>query len=318
MNLAHVPPQYFDVIAVGESMALVASDPPAPLLDGRDLRLSAAGAESNVACYVALLGSRAAWKGRIGADPFGELIRRQLRGVGVDVSMVEVDSSSPTGVYFKEPAGDEAAVYYYRRASAASFMGRSVLQDLPAARVVHLSGVTAGLSDACLDMMVHALMERPVSNALMSFDVNYRPGLWPVETASSVLSALAGAADLVFVSRDEAQQLWGLHSADDVRVFLPGPTTLVVKDGDVGATVYEGAADGVFVPAPKTTVVDPVGVGDAFAAGYLHGLLRQAAPAARVRLAHMVAASALQVAGDLGVPPSPPQVAAVLAEGGGR
>ncbi|MGH8793772.1 MAG: sugar kinase, partial [Stackebrandtia sp.] len=274
MNFAAVPPQTYDVITVGESMVLVASDPPAPLLDGRNLRLSTAGAESNVAAYVALLGSRSAWRGRIGADPFGELIRKQLRGVGVDVSMIEVDKSAPTGVYFKEPRGNGVAVYYYRHASAASTMSRSVLDNFPVTRAVHLTGVTAALSDACMDMMVHALMERPLADVLMSFDVNYRPSLWPPETARSVLSALAGAADLVFVGRDEAQMLWGARSADDVRVFLPGPATLVVKDANVGATVYEGTSDGVFVPAPKVDVVDPVGAGDAFAAGYLHGLLK--------------------------------------------
>ena len=65
--------------------------------------------------------------------------------------------------------------------------------------------------------------------------------------------------------------------------------TLVVKDSDVGATAF---ADGArtFVRAEPVEVVEPVGAGDAFAAGYLSGLLRGWEQPARLRLGHRVAA----------------------------
>jgi 2-dehydro-3-deoxygluconokinase len=76
----------------------------------------------------------------------------------------------------------------------------------------------------------------------------------------------------------------------------------VVKDGAVGATSF--TADGTcFVPAPPVTVVEPVGAGDAFAAGYLYGVLRGLAEPARLRLGHLVAGSALRAVGDIGVLP---------------
>jgi 2-dehydro-3-deoxygluconokinase len=50
-------------------------------------------------------------------------------------------------------------------------------QSLAGSRVVHLSGITAALSDSCRDMVTYALTERPISGALFSFDVNYRPAL---------------------------------------------------------------------------------------------------------------------------------------------
>lgn len=318
MNIAARSRPGFDVISIGESLALVAPDPPAPLRDGPPLRLSVAGAESNVATYLSLLGAKAAWAGRVGQDPFGELIRRQLAAVGADISLMEIDEEAPTGVYFKDPDQHRTSVFYYRRGSAAAGMGRAVFDALPPTRVIHLTGITAALSDSCLDMMVHALMDRPVTDTVMSFDVNYRPKLWPKDTAQSVLNALAGAADLVFVGRDEAESLWGTRTADDIRVKLPLPETLVVKDGGVGATVYKGTSNGVFVEAPLVRVIEPVGAGDAFAAGYLYGLLRGASQTARLRLGHLIAASALRVAGDIGPLPGPAHIAAALQDGNPR
>jgi 2-dehydro-3-deoxygluconokinase len=71
---------------------------------------------------------------------------------------------------------------------------------------------------------------------------------------------------------------------------------VVVKDGAVGA--HSLAAGQVFVPAPKVTVVEVVGAGDAFAAGYLAGVLAGDDETARLRLGHLVAASTLRVRSD--------------------
>ncbi|MGH8876407.1 MAG: sugar kinase [Stackebrandtia sp.] len=309
------PRSAFDLIGIGESMALVAPDPPAPLRDRPRLRMGVAGAESNVVTYLALLGATSAWAGRVGDDPFGELVCRQLAAVGADTGYIEIDKQLPTGVYFKDPDHMNTRVYYYRGGSAATGMNRKMVDNLPDTKIVHLTGITASLSDSCLDMMVHALIERPWPDALMSFDVNYRPKLWPVETASSVIRTLAGSADLVFVGLDEAETLWGTARPDDVRVHLPGPQTLVVKNAEIGATVYEGTSDGVFLDAPIVKVVEPVGAGDAFAAGYLFAVLKGAVPRARLRMGHLIAAGALRVSGDIGPLPGSAWITAALNDG---
>lgn len=305
----------WDVVCVGESMGLVAPDPPARLRDAPRLRLDIAGAESNVAIWLARLGAKVAWRSRLGADPFGELIRRRLSTAGVDTSLVEIDPVTPTGIYFKDPdPAGPTAVYYYRRGSAAAAMDRRLLAGIPAARVLHLSGITAALSDSCADLLGHALTDRPLPGALLSFDVNYRPALWPVAEAGPVLAKLADAADLVFVGRDEAETLWGTATPDEIRAALPGPATLVVKDGAVGATAYH-AGRRYEAPAPAVTVVEPVGAGDAFAAGYLWGVLRDAGPGAQLRLGHLLAGCALRTAGDIGEPPPPAELQATIQEG---
>ncbi|WP_051572351.1 sugar kinase [Cryptosporangium arvum] len=276
----------YDVVCVGESMALVTPDPPGPLAAGGPMRLDVAGAESTVASYLAQLGARVAWVSAVGADPLGELVVARVGSYGVDVSHVVVDGSAPTGVFFKNPGAAGTTVHYYRAGSAASRLGPSTL---PAARVVHLSGITPALSSSCA-----RLVEAALETGFTSFDVNYRPGLWPVERAAPVLAALARRADVVFVGLDEAQTLWGVRTAADVRELLPEPGRVIVKDGAVGAY-----SDAEFVPAPAVEVVEPVGAGDAFAAGYLFGLVRDAPEAERLRLGHRVAGAALRVTGDV-------------------
>jgi 2-dehydro-3-deoxygluconokinase len=288
----------YDVVCVGESMALAAPDPPGPLRAARTLRLDVAGAESNVATYLALLGARVAWISRVGADPLGAMLLDRLAESGVDTRLVEVDPTAPTGVFFKDPGPDGTRVHYYRRGSAAACMGREVWTKTHA-QLAHLSGVTPALSDSCADLVAYGLESKP---ATMSFDVNFRPALWSPEEAAPVLADLADRADLVFVGLDEAETLWNTRTPEDVRAKLPRPATLVVKDGAIGATSF--TTDGTcFVPAPAVTVVEPVGAGDAFAAGYLYGVLRGLAEPARLRLGHLVAGSALRAVGDIGVLP---------------
>lgn len=287
----------FDVTCVGESMALVAPDPPAPLDRGGPMRLDVAGAESTVACYLAMLGARAAWASRVGDDPLGRLVRSRIAAYGVDTSMVTVDPDAPTGVFFKDP-GERTVVYYYRAGSAASRLGPDLVPSLSG--LVHLSGITPALSASCA-ALVEAVLAAPVT---VSFDVNYRPGLWPVARAAPVLAELAGRADVTFVGLDEARTLWDTATAEDVRALLPGPGVLVVKDGGNGAVSF-GPSGTVFAAAPAVDVVEPVGAGDAYAAGYLYGVLHDLPEPARLRLGHLVAAAALRVTGDVGVlPPS--------------
>jgi 2-dehydro-3-deoxygluconokinase len=292
----------FDVLTVGEAMAVASPDPPLPLREGPRLALGVAGAEANVAAYLARLGQAVAYVSRVGDDPFGELIATFLADSGVSC-FLEVRPDAPTGVYFKDPSPEGTRVHYYRAGSAASTMDNSIWAAPWAARIVHLSGITTALSPSCASLAETGLAERPVADALYSFDVNYRPRLWPVSRAAPELAALAERADVVFVGLDEATTLWGARTPSEVRSVLPACATLVVKDGAIGATSFTASGE-FFVPSPVVQVLEPVGAGDAFAAGYLFGILRDLKEEDRLRLGHALAAVALTTVGDVGLVPS--------------
>lgn len=266
-------------------MVLVAPAAAEPLETALDFHLDPGGAEANVASHLAALGRAAAWAGLVGDDPLGRRLVRQLADRGVDTRWARADPDAPTGVYLKNPG---RGVHYYRAGSAASRMGPAFAAELPveAVRVLHLSGITPALSATC-DALIDALFARAAAAGVtVSFDVNHRAALWSsTDAAAARLRELAARADVVFVGLDEAARLWGSATADDVRATLPEPRLLVVKDGAIGATEF-GPSGVVHVPAMLAELVEPVGAGDAFAAGYLGALLDDQPPAERLRAGH--------------------------------
>ncbi|MBT2513642.1 sugar kinase [Arthrobacter sp. ISL-30] len=284
------------VIAIGETMMLVTPATAEPLMSATDFHLDAGGAESNVASHLARLGVHAAWVSAVGDDALGERLRATIANRGVDTRWVTSDAEASTGVYFKDPGN---TVLYYRTGSAASRMGPASITGVPLedADIVHLSGITPALSPSCAALMDAVYDRVAASDAVLSFDVNHRPPLWPGGTAGPALLSLARRADVVFVGLDEAETLWGCETANDVRTLLPEPDRLVVKDRDVGATEFHGA-DQAFVSAIPTDVVEAVGAGDAFAAGYLAAALEGASASDRLLAGHIQARLVLQSTSD--------------------
>ncbi|MGW6059941.1 sugar kinase [Streptomyces sp. NPDC055189] len=311
-----------DVVALGESMVTFLPSRAGRLADVPSFDRGIGGAESNVACALAAAGHRTRWVSRVGADGFGDHLVEAIARYGVDTRAVRRDPHRPTGIYFRtadDRDTDAHEVLYYRAGSAASAMSpdpESVDHAaLSAARILHLSGITAALSADCLALLRELTAPRP-GRPLVSFDVNYRPGLWSGTAGEGegprVLLDLARGADLVFVGEDEAADAWGITGGPDaIRAALPEPATLVVKQGSGGATVFTRGSgeDGegesaVFRAALKVDVVAPVGAGDAFAAGFLSATLRGLSAGQRLRHGHLMAAAALTVPGDLATPPA--------------
>jgi 2-dehydro-3-deoxygluconokinase len=316
MTSTHQPstndPAGLDLVCAGETMVMFVPDAPGSVTESMAYRPTVAGAESNVACFAAQLGVRSAWVSRLGDDAFGQFVLDQLSGFGVQVDHVERDACHPTGIAFKEIAASGTRVSYYRAGSAASRMDALVAQSVQSlrARVVHLSGITAALSPSCDDLLRRLVRERS-EGSLLSFDVNWRPSLWR-GVDPGVLLDVARNADVVFVGEDEASDLWGVHGPASVRELLPEVPRLVVKQGGAGATAFVGDRS-TFVPALQVEVVEQVGAGDAFAAGFLVGVLRDLSVKMCLRLGTITAAAALRVPSDVGPIPSPCLVDQLLA-----
>ncbi|WP_329401469.1 sugar kinase [Streptomyces melanogenes] len=232
-----------DVVCLGESMVAFLPSRPGRLADVPSFARGIGGAESNVACALAAAGHTVKWVSRVGADGFGDHLVEAVGAYGVDTSGVRRDPGRPTGVYFRT-ADDRAAgtheVAYYRTGSAASAMSVANVPwgEVGAGRVLHLSGITAALSEGCLELM-RALVARRAGRPLVSFDVNHRAGLWRSGSDPRVSLELARGADVVFVGEDEAEEAWGVRGALAIREALPEVGVVVVKRGAEGVTVFE-------------------------------------------------------------------------------
>ncbi|MDN3028157.1 PfkB family carbohydrate kinase [Streptomyces sp. S.PB5] len=255
-----------DVVALGESMVTFLPTRPGRLADVPSFERGIGGAESNVACGLAAAGHAVRWVSRVGADGFGDHLVEAIGSYGVDVTSVRRDAARPTGVYFRtagERGTDAHEVAYYRAGSAASAMSVANvdLGAVRAARILHLTGITAALSTDCLALL-QELTSPGECRPLISFDVNHRPDLWRDAGGAGVVLDLARRADLVFVGEDEAEQAWGVTGGPSaIRELLPEPGVLVVKQGGRGATAFVSSAAerglSAQFPAPLEPVTDP-------------------------------------------------------------
>lgn len=288
----------YDVVTLGETMVHLVPEGNR-LAEANYLHVGVGGAESNTACFLAAAGHRVAWVSAVGDDPLGMRVLKEIASYGVDTAYVNINGHSPTGVYFKDPTPESTEVYYYRNESAASLLDMTTVHwpDPKKVRVHHHSGVTLALSEGCRNMVYEATVAAKEAKNIVSFDVNYRPRLWGIEDAAPVLLAHAALCDIVFVGLDEANILWGCQTPEEVRDLLSYPE-LVIKDGSIGATAFTDTGK-YFVPAYRVEVVEPVGAGDAFAAGYLHAMLNAEAPECRLITGHTFARTALRSFNDI-------------------
>ena len=291
-----------DAITLGESMVLLD-----PIEDGHldgvsGYRQRVAGAESNFAIALARLGLRAAWVSRLGADPFGRLIRRCVGSEGVEVHAVD-DPDAPTGIYFKERSGPDAvAVYYYRTGSAASKLRpEDVPEDLVRqARLLHFTWISLAVPGTLANAALYAVELARKYRVQVSFDPNLRPRLWGEEAARRALEPVLHDLDLLLTGQNEIEILTG--ETDQWRQLAKlrrrSIRLVVIKRGAAGALVASDDRVVNVPPALVERVLDSVGAGDAFDAGFVAGHLNGLDLAECGKLGSAVGAAALTGTGD--------------------
>jgi 2-dehydro-3-deoxygluconokinase len=299
-----------DVVTFGETMAALRADGLIRL--GGTMRLSVAGAESNVAIGLARLGHRVRWAGLVGGDETGELVLRTLRAEGVDVAHARSDERGPTGLILLERrVGELTRVIYHRSGSAASFLSPGdVLPALdPPPRLLHVTGITPALGPGPAEAVRAAVRTAAAAGVPVCLDVNHRARLWRRDEAAETLRPLATSLSVVVASDDELELVAPAAATterDRVAALLDsGVTEVIIKRGGDGASGHT-AEQAVRTPARRVQVADVVGAGDAFVAGYLSGLLDDLDLTGRLGRAVTTAAFAVASPGDWeGLPARP-------------
>ena len=270
----------FDVVSLGETMLRLSVPVGERLDNAQALDLEIGGAESNVCTALARLDRHCGWVSRLPDHALGSVILRSLRADRVDVEAVRRVPGERVGTYFIEYASQPRAsqVIYDRANSAAS---RMTIDDIDwdyllDTRVLHLTGITAALSDSCYAMVAEAIQRARRANVTVSFDVNYRAELWNAAAAGAKLRPLIAEADLLFCKSTDAALLFGCTG--EPHALMSSIKTLTRAQAVLCTFGAEGArllVDSEFhsQPAIPVQIVDRIGSGDAFAAGVLDGWL---------------------------------------------
>lgn len=295
------------VVTFGETMAMLRSWQVGSLAHLPSLDISLAGAESNVAIGLQRLGVPTAWVSRVGDDPLGIRVQREIRAERVEIHC-PADTGRPTGLMLKSrPTTTTTRVDYYRDGSAASALSPG---DLPAdlienAELLHISGITPMLSESAAQALTAAVERAVAAGTRISLDVNYRSRLGSRERLAELLTPVVPHVDIVFGGPEELTILVPNEDAvdeEDVRGVLHavkdlGASDVVVKLGADGAAALRDE-EPVSAPGLTVDVVDTVGAGDAFVAGYLSAWIDGADPATSLERANFCGAFACTTPGD--------------------
>lgn len=234
------------------------------------------GTAANVSCASARYGLTVALFSRVGDDPFGRYLLRELDDLGVDNRFVAIDPTYPTPVTFCEMfPPDNFPLYFYREPKAPDLNIEIEDLDLAAVREAGILWTTGtGLCEEPSRSTQFAVLRERGRASHTVFDLDYRPTLW--EDASEAGAHYENALDYVTVAvgnREECEVAVGetdpLRAAD--ALLERGVELAIVKQGPKGV-LGRTREETVEVPPFPVDVVNGLGAGDAFGGSLCRGL----------------------------------------------
>lgn len=269
------------IVTLGESLIDFVADEPGSLVSVGGFRKAAGGAPANVAACVARLGGRSAFVGKRGNDAFGEFLEATLRQAGVDTRWF-TPLQAPTGLAFValDHAGQRDFVFY-RHHAADTQLAAADVDGLPWGEIgiLHVGSVSLAV-DPARTATLHAVDVARRRGIPVSFDVNWRPALWPDPAqAHGLILDVLSHCDILKVNEEELRWLTGqTHPADGAdALHQMGPWLVLITLGAEGAwyscRMLDAGGEGDLirghVPAPRVPTVDTTGAGDAFIGAFL-------------------------------------------------
>ena len=300
----------YDVVLLGETMLRLTPESFTRLEQADRVQVHVGGSESNTAVGLSRLGHSVAWLSRLTDNPLGRRIEQTLASHGVDTQSIVWTASDRVGLYFLENGSPprSSQVIYDRVGSAYS---RFTPSDLPrelfstgVSKWLHVTGISLWLNETVRDTIATAVQWAREAGWKISFDVNHRSLLCNEIEAQGHCQSLFEIADLAFLPRRDAVQLWRMSDADDDETIMKGllemrsgkPTVMTL--GSRGAM----ASDGLLSETQMIEPVDPIGRlggGDAFSAGFLSGWLETSDVLVALRRATAMARLKYSIPGDL-------------------
>jgi 5-dehydro-2-deoxygluconokinase len=235
------------------------------------------GSPTNVAIAAARLGRRSGLYTKVGADPFGEVARQELRDYGVDTRFVAVQGDGVTPLAFAvlDPP-EEPQLHFRRQPPVPDFqleVGEVPDEVVSGAGVLWISGgaLAQEPSRGTVRGMLAARGRRPHT----VLDLDYRPSFWRDRAeASRVIGEAVAHVTVAVGNREECSVAVGAGDPHEAaaRLLDRGVELAIVKLGGDGVLLADDRGERLVAPAP-IDVLCGLGAGDAFGGALCHGLL---------------------------------------------
>lgn len=289
----------FDVICAGLIVAdhlcapISALPASGALTTTERLELTIGGCGANTAVDLAKLGVNVAVAGRVGKDVLGVYVRELLEDQGVNCGLVSVSNTAQTAATLVLNVRGEDRRFIHAIGANGEFSGDLPLDVVARTGVLYVGGfgLNAELTGAQVAKLFRAVRAADGQTILDVVVNDPRP-------VADMLVEVLPATDVFLPNRDEGRLITGLSDpiAQARRFRDWGAATVVVTAGAEGAYVSTHAGD-FRLPAYPVEQVDGTGGGDAFVAGYIYGLLKNADLHDSLRFGAAMGASCVQSTG---------------------
>ena len=242
---------------------------PGELVVTERMDLLLGGCAANVAVGLTKLGRRTAVAGNVGSDQFGRFARESLASAGVDVQHVGESARDTSGTLIINTRGEDRRFIHSLGANR-DFTGAELTAELVReARVLYLGGYCL-CDELAADNVAAAFRAAREAGVATVLDVvlprpgDYWPRLRPVLPWTDVFLPNSDEARLITGESDAVVQAEHFRAA--------GARTVVITCGGAGSVALSGEAR-LRAGCYPVEFRDGTGSGDAFAAGFVHGLL---------------------------------------------
>jgi len=267
-----------NVICLGELLIdFCAGEQDVSLAEAKTFVKAPGGAPANVAVGVVRLGLSAGFIGAVGDEPFGHYLEGVVAGGGVDTShLAKVDGVRTTLAFVAARSDGRKDITFYRNPGADMVLAESHVEAayLASAECLHFGSISR------IDTSPRAATDKArrlaaEAGAMITYDLNWRPSLWPDADAAKarILEGFEGTT-VAKVADEEWAFVFGTEDFDEgAATLLDAGVELVVRsEGEKGATFATCAARGHLDPF-AVDVVDTLGAGDGFMACLIVELL---------------------------------------------
>lgn len=236
------------------------------------------GAPANVAVAGARLGAHTAFIGKVGDDFFGQALADVLKKENVDTRGLRFDADARTTMaLIAQPTPHSNEYIFYRNPGADQRLRPDELDRdlLTHTRALHIGSLS--LSDEpSRSATFEAVRRARGANALISFDVNFRPALWrSPEAAVTQIAAMLPNADLLKVNETELELLTRTSDVETGSALLQARgTQLVVVTLGAEGSFFRAAQSSGYVKSFQVDAIDSTGCGDAFVGALLTQLVQ--------------------------------------------
>jgi fructokinase len=276
-----------DVVSLGEMLIdMVSTQRNVTLYDAPCFEPKPGGAPANLAVGVQRLGKQAAFIGKLGRDEFGQGLRRLLEQEGVDTRNVLDDPERPTTLAFVSLSDQGDPHFAIFAAASANLAPADLNADLiRSAKIFHFSSVSLS-AEPSRSATLEALRIAKDSGVRVSYDVNWRPALWPdVQKARQIIMEPLPQIDILKMNGGELRLITGIDDVEEALTKLDVPASVVFVTLSEKGCIYRFKGRIYRQSVTPVEVVDATGAGDAFMAVLLADLPDPLEETALARLA---------------------------------